>query len=158
MDFVFDRQNFYKMNSEEMMDALCDACDKLKLLYIKREDLERFVFEFQLGKRGVNPYDYLVVINKRREKEFLKRIFDKELMFQELLRKEKKTWLKYFQTNKVDAKMYQDFFLQQIDNVVSRCKEMGIEPSYDYERLKQEYFAFKREYFKTHTIKENREV
>lgn len=157
METIFDRQNFYKMNAQEMFDALCDACGQLKLLYVKREDLEQFVFEFQLGKRGVNPYDYLLAINKKRESEFIRRINNKELMYQELLKNERKSWLRAFQTNKIEAKKYQDYFLQQIDDVVRICKEKGFDPSYDYERLKRDYFAFKKEYFKTHTIKDRME-
>lgn len=153
MEAMFDRQTFFKMNSEEMIDALCDACDRLKLLDVKREDLEQFVFEFQLGKRGINPYEYLMAVNKKRESEFLKKVFDKDLLTNDLIKHEKELWLRAFQTNNVEAKAFQDWYLSSIDDTIQLCKIKGIDPSYDYEKLKRAYFTYKKEYFSTHTIK-----
>lgn len=157
MEIIFDRQAFYKMNSEEMFEMLLNTCEKLKYFDVKREDLESYIFEIQIGKRGISPYDYLTAINKKRESEFLEKINDKELMFRELVNTEKKLWVRAFQTNKAEAKAFQDYYFENIDKTIQICKEKGIEPICDYERLKRVYLVFKKKYFETHTIKETRE-
>ncbi len=151
---IFDRQSFYKLNNQEMFDKLLDVSLELGLLDIKKEDIEDLVFSIQLGKSGINFYEVLTAINKKREKEFLDRINDKDLMFKELVKHEKELWVRAFNTNLEEAKAFQDYYFQSIDDTIKICKEKGIEPSYDYLKLKRVYLVFKKEYFKTHTIKE----
>lgn len=154
---IFDRQSFYKLNNQEMFDKLLDVSLELGLLDIKKEDIEDLVFSIQLGKSGINFYEVLTNINKKREKEFLDKINNKDLMFKELVKHEKELWVRAFNTNLEEAKAFQDYYFQSIDDTIKICNEKGIEPSYDYLKLKRAYLVFKNEYFKTHTIKEKYE-
>ena len=151
---IFDRQSFYKMSSDEMLDTLINVCEELKLFDITPDDLKRLVFEIQLGKNGFNFYQYLTELNKKREQELYKRANDKEALLREQINHDKEIWLRYFQTNKVEAKAFQDFYISSIDETIALCEERGIEPFIDYNKLKVAYFRFKKKYFETHTIKE----
>lgn len=153
MDYTFDRQSFYKMNSEEMFDKLLEVCDGLKLLDITKNDLKNLVFEIQLGRSGINFYEYLKTLNKKRESEFMRKIYDEELMFKEMLEHEKELWIRAFETNKEDARAFEEYYLSGLDVALKRPFQ-----SYDWNRLRREYFAFKKEYFKTHTIKDKSDI
>lgn len=152
MDFVFDRQSFYKMNAEEMFDCLVNVCIEKKFFCIKREDLLAIVNDFQLGRRGVSPYDLLSRLNELREKDLVSKCNDPNFCTNEAIKHERQIWERVFKTNVREAKQYQDWFLESNEKVKQECIKKNMKPLIDYDKLTQAYFDFKKEWFKTHTI------